>query len=301
MVALAPITNENFAWDVLDTFPKPHSRAREVKTTHCTEAPHSKSRSGIEIWLTIFESREGLESFTRDPIGYQDGPILYDLYISLLLTDPSGLQSTAPPQSGGNQGGNNPRLPPLPGATPPFLPQPNSCTISVCSSPVPGTGGTGGHLFILCGGTRYRGGPSGQGNQNKECDKCDGKHGQLVSSEEPWAAEPVDHPNHPGSEYPPSAMNCNQITVRGKSCDEVCGCIGKVGKAVDGCCIPYTPVPNIMTPPANSNSVVGWMIDTCAADFLVYVPPLPRVHPGFLKPRPDCVKKAVQSFGIVWN
>jgi hypothetical protein len=73
MVALAPITNETPAWDVLDTFPKLHSRAREAKTTHCTEARYSNSLSGIEIWLLIYESCDGLESFTRDPIGYKDG------------------------------------------------------------------------------------------------------------------------------------------------------------------------------------------------------------------------------------
>ena len=39
MVALAPITNERPAWDVLDTFPKLHSRAREAKSGN----PLSKS------------------------------------------------------------------------------------------------------------------------------------------------------------------------------------------------------------------------------------------------------------------
>jgi hypothetical protein len=30
-----------------------------------------KSRNCIEIWLTIYETCDGLESFTRDPIGYE--------------------------------------------------------------------------------------------------------------------------------------------------------------------------------------------------------------------------------------
>jgi len=74
MVALAPITNETPAWDVLNTFPKLHSRAREVKTGICTEALHSKSLGRVEIWLRISESCVGLESFTRDPIGFDGSP-----------------------------------------------------------------------------------------------------------------------------------------------------------------------------------------------------------------------------------
>ncbi len=78
MVALAPITNETPAWDVLDRFPKLHSRAREVKTPSCTDVPHSKSLGCVEIWLVIYEGCDGLESFTRDPIGYRGSP--FDLY-----------------------------------------------------------------------------------------------------------------------------------------------------------------------------------------------------------------------------
>jgi hypothetical protein len=92
MVALAPINNETPAWDVLDTFPKLHSRAREATTSTCTEVPSLKSRNCIEIWLTIYESCDGLESFTRDPIGYVDGGNLYSDYFKLSNTDPSGLR-----------------------------------------------------------------------------------------------------------------------------------------------------------------------------------------------------------------
>jgi len=70
MVALAPNTSETSTWDILDGFPKLHSRAHEVKTRICTEAPHSKSLGRVEIWLVISESCVGLESFTRDPIGF---------------------------------------------------------------------------------------------------------------------------------------------------------------------------------------------------------------------------------------
>jgi hypothetical protein len=90
VVALAPITNETPAWDVLDAFPKLHSRARDEKTTPCTEVPMHKSRNCIEIWLTIYETCDGLESFTRDPIGYEDGPSLYMEYFFLGGTDPDG-------------------------------------------------------------------------------------------------------------------------------------------------------------------------------------------------------------------
>ncbi len=99
MVALAPITNETPAWDVLDTFPKLHSRAREVKTTTCTEVPMHKSRSRIEIWLTIYDCRDGLESFTRDPIGYEGSEwFLYEYTESkpLHYVDPFGQMGLNP-------------------------------------------------------------------------------------------------------------------------------------------------------------------------------------------------------------
>jgi hypothetical protein len=93
MVALAPNRSETSPWDVLDPFPKLHSRARELKTTQCTEVPHSKSRSGIEIWLTIYDCRDGLESFTRDPIGFEGSEWgLYQLFNSRPFgsLDPTG-------------------------------------------------------------------------------------------------------------------------------------------------------------------------------------------------------------------
>ena len=86
MVAPAPITNETSTWDVLDTFPKLHSRAREAKTTPCTEVPMLKSRNRIEIWLTIYDDCDGLESFTRDPIGYWDGMNVYGSLSVVQLT-----------------------------------------------------------------------------------------------------------------------------------------------------------------------------------------------------------------------
>ena len=96
MVALAPITNETPAWDVLDAFPKLHSRAREAKTTPCTEVPMLKSRSRIEIWLVIYETCDRLESFTRDPIGFKGSEWNLYEYVrgrSLNYIDPSGLVS----------------------------------------------------------------------------------------------------------------------------------------------------------------------------------------------------------------
>jgi len=90
MVALAPNNSETSSWDVLNTFPKLHSRAREAKTRICTEAPHSKSLSRVEIWLVIYESCEGLESFTRDSIGYVDGLSQYSNYFDVRSIDPSG-------------------------------------------------------------------------------------------------------------------------------------------------------------------------------------------------------------------
>ena len=117
MVALAPITNDTSAWDVLNTFPKLHSRAREVKTTSCTEARDSKSLDRVEIWQAIYESCDGLESSTRDPIEYLEvahslpasyllGKILIHRYqfligSPLLYTDELGLHVKVPIGSNG--------------------------------------------------------------------------------------------------------------------------------------------------------------------------------------------------------
>jgi RHS repeat-associated protein len=238
---------------------------------------------------------------TRDPIGYADGPILYDVYISLLLVDPLGTQ-TGSPGGGGSTQPANPSLPQIPGGNPPFLPQAQSCTISVCSSPVDGTGGVGGHLFILCGGVRYRGGPTFAGNQDPKCDSCDGKFGQLKTQEDPWADNPTDHPENPNDPYPASQLNCKDVTIS-RPCDEVCGCISKVGKAVNDCCVRYEPIPTPgpIIPGSNSNSVVGWMLEACADPFLIFIPPGRgiRVHPGINKPMPPCVRDAIPSRGIV--
>ena len=93
MVALAPNTSEPSPWDVLDGFPKLHSRAREAITLNCTEVPYSKSLSRVEIWLLIYECCDGLESFTRDPIGFKGSPWNLFEYVGgrpAVLNDPSG-------------------------------------------------------------------------------------------------------------------------------------------------------------------------------------------------------------------
>ena len=90
MVALAPKSSETSPWDVLERFPKLHSRAREAETTPCTEAPMLKSRSRIEIWLLIYESCDGLESFTRDPIESDESLYEYCWSSPLCFLDPTG-------------------------------------------------------------------------------------------------------------------------------------------------------------------------------------------------------------------
>jgi RHS repeat-associated protein len=230
---------------------------------------------------------------TRDPIGYIDGPSLHDLYISLFMVDPLGTQIGSP-GSGGIQPGN-PTPPTPPGAVPPFLPSGRSCTIRVCSSPM--VGGSAGHLFILCGGNRYRGESSSTGKQDSKCKNCDGTFGQLQTSVDPWNENAIDHPNYPGSPYPSSQMFCRDITVAEKSCDEVCGCINSVMTAVKDCCIPYSliPTPGPVISGSNSNSVAGWAIDACTGQNWFYPPGYIRPHPGYGKPIPDCVKKAIGS------
>ena len=97
MVALAPNISETSSWDVLETFPNLHSRAREVTTSNCTEAPCSKSLSRVEIWLMIYDDRIRLESFTKDPIGFDGSPwMLYEYVESnpLVGIDPSGRLSS---------------------------------------------------------------------------------------------------------------------------------------------------------------------------------------------------------------
>ena len=100
MVALATNTTETPTWDILETFPKLHSRAREAITPICTEARYSKSLSCVEIWLTIYEGCVGLESFTRDPMKYKGSP--YNLYEyldggPLYRVDPLGLEGYLKP------------------------------------------------------------------------------------------------------------------------------------------------------------------------------------------------------------
>ena len=132
MVALAPNTSETSPWDVLETFPKLHSRAREVKTRNCTEARDSKPLSRVEIWLKIHEGCAGLESFTRDPIHYTQS--IYGLYAAMFAVkaamDPGGNDLVWPwnpnaqwwwPFAGRTPSVGNPYAPPL---TPPVVAPP---------------------------------------------------------------------------------------------------------------------------------------------------------------------------------
>jgi len=93
MVALASNTSETSSWDILEGFPKPLSRARETKTRPCTEAATCKSLNRVEIRQVIYDSRIRLESFSRDPIGFEgSGSNLYE-YVEgspLDRADPTG-------------------------------------------------------------------------------------------------------------------------------------------------------------------------------------------------------------------
>ena len=99
MVALAPNTSETSTWDVLDGFPKLHSRAREAKTLTCAGVASSKSLDRIEIWQAIYDDRIGLESFTRDPIGFEGSEWnMYECFGSsaLIAIDPDGQKVRVP-------------------------------------------------------------------------------------------------------------------------------------------------------------------------------------------------------------
>jgi hypothetical protein len=160
-------------------------------------------------------------------------------------------------------------------------------------------GGASGHLFIVCGGNRYRGGPSGTGKQNKDCGGCDGPFGQLVTDIDPWNDKPIDHPENPNHPYDPDDMECKTITVQGKGCDEVCGCFGKVANAIEDCCIPYSMIPILMIPGSNSNSTVAWMLESCAKPDKFHWPFIPpggiRPNPGYNHPMPRCLQDATKN------
>ncbi len=76
----------------------PHSRARSIASI-CTDPSRCKSLQRIEMRLSIYESRIGLDSFSRDPIGYVDGANLYQFVrnSSLTFVDPMGWVLTMVP------------------------------------------------------------------------------------------------------------------------------------------------------------------------------------------------------------
>ena len=160
MVALAPNTSETSPWDVLDTFPKLHSRARETITTSCTEVAHSKSLGRVEIWLMIYEGCDGLESFTRDPIGYYSGDLDLYSFVSNSPTffgDPSGLLRSQPqPNLGGGHSLPNIDFRNL--IPDPFTGVNGTLGVSVVSQfPIP-IAGFGGGIFVRCQGEIRTGG-----------------------------------------------------------------------------------------------------------------------------------------------
>jgi len=95
MVAIASNTSETSTWDILNGFPKLHSRAREAKTNRYAEATGWKPLTRVEIKQVIYDSRIRLESFSRDPIGYEGSEWNLYEYVAGKPTkylDPSGLR-----------------------------------------------------------------------------------------------------------------------------------------------------------------------------------------------------------------
>ena len=189
--------------------------------------------------------------------------------------------------------------------TEPEPPNAPSCTFDVCSSPV--AGGAAGHLFIICGGNRYRTGPGrnpddppDQGRGKPDCDCRTKGRGQVVGDVDPWDEKPLDHPGNAQHPYDPRDLKCITLTAPGVGCDSFCGCLGRVTDAIEACCIPYTPVPPALGNSGNSNSSVGWMLKLCAppTGALINIIPLPggiRPNPGANKPIPKCVKTEVTT------
>jgi len=95
MVAIASNTSETSTWDTLNGFPSLHSRAREAKTNRYAEATGCKSLNCVEIWQVIYDYRIRLESFSRDPIGFEGGQLNIYGYVDsrvFISTDPSGMK-----------------------------------------------------------------------------------------------------------------------------------------------------------------------------------------------------------------
>jgi hypothetical protein len=220
--------------------------------------------------------------------------------------DPSGTQQIGqdyfdPPVYGGPIEywvPNNPIFIPQ-NPLPPVQQPEKKCTFKICSSPV--AGGAAGHLFIICGGDRFRAGP-GRGkdwpdDKGVGADDCACRtkgHGQLWPDISPWDDKPLDHPENEDHPYKPGSMKCVETTVSG-SCDEVCGCFKKTAEALKGCCVPYNPTPVPLGDGANSNSFVAWMLTSCIVPEgqfgFIRLPGGIRPNPGAFKGRPKCIKE----------
>ncbi len=80
-------------------FEKSHSRARGIASA-CTDSSRRKSLDRIDMRFSIYESRVGLESFSRDPIEYEGSKWnLYEFLSghALVRIDPMGLESFVHP------------------------------------------------------------------------------------------------------------------------------------------------------------------------------------------------------------
>lgn len=161
------------------------------------------------------------------------------------------------------------------------------CMLKICSNKVDAGGGIAGHLYITLRNTcsngtyTYRGGPTGEGQPQRNNCQCTRKRGQLVYDsglyEEGW----VDFPE-PGKE------NCREFEVSGGplACAKVHKCFEKVGKAVDGCCLNYGGLGQI---DSNSNSLVAWLMQSCVGFNAPIRLPGPQLHPGVGHRIPKCV------------
>ena len=271
--------------------PKPRKRIGESRL--------QLRRSRQALWLMYFRARfydpTTGEFISQDEEEYVDGYSMYRGYFLIGYVDVGGRIAVRPQDVGKEQEKED-----KPGGK-----DPTKCTFKLCQSPT--AGGAAGHLFIICGGIRFRAGPGrnpgdkpGTGRGLEDCACRTKGRGQLIPDVRPWDDKPIDHPESPESPYDEDKLKCNEITVP-RSCNEVCGCFEKTSKAIYRACVKYKGIPGVLPGcSGNSNSYVAWLLKSCVVpenpiDIIVLPGAPTRPSPGVHKPLPKCVKEQLEG------